>query len=169
MNLKKALSGSIVATFLLLSASSALAYSSPNDTITTPQTIDGTYSTTVPYKPTPKEPPVVTPMATSTPIDNEPLTSGNGTKSVYFDTNSTYPWYRIYVRNDSNVSYNVVIYSENHIQQGSFVVNGKSSNVMRNSSQANGRRYISITSSDGSIMKGIVQVRIAEFASEIAN
>ncbi|MET1170925.1 hypothetical protein [Paenibacillus amylolyticus] len=167
MNIKKVLSGSIVAMSLILSAGSALASSSPGDAIAVPQTIDGSFSTISVAKPT--QPPVITPMATYTPIDNESLTTGNGTKSVYFDTNSTYPWYRIYVSNNSNVKYKIQLSSDNGTDQGSFEVNGNSGTIIRNNNAATGRRYVSVTSVDGSNLRGIIHVRLGEFKSEVAN
>ncbi len=160
--LTSALILSVAAVPLVSAKNNASDFSKTSVNVPNVQSSDGTYSIVN------EQPPEVTPMATYVAV-NETLNSKTGSQSVCFDTSKTYGWYRIWVSNTSKVKYKILIKDDNGNNQGEFEVSAGGTNTIRNNNAATGRRYVSITSTDGSALSGTISVRLAEEKSELAD
>lgn len=97
------------------------------------------------------------------------LNSKDGSQSILFQTTG-YPYYRIYVQNDSNVTYNITlvdINGKNELTTPNIKVEGGKHVTMTNKNPASGKRELSITAMDGSPLKGRVTIRLAEYTTDL--
>lgn len=106
-------------------------------------------------------------LETSTvPVDRD-LSGSNGSDDVVFHTGPTYPWYRIYITNNSNVDYKVNITDGSGNNQGIRWISPNSSITITNDLAANGIRIVNVSSQDGSSLKGTIRIRTATSKSEL--
>ena len=102
---------------------------------------------------------------------SQSLTSTTGSQTISFNPNDDYPYYRIYVSNSSNATYNITLTDANGTNQlvsSPVKLSPGHQSVLKNSTAASGVRYLTITSSDGSTLEGSVSIRIASDADELA-
>lgn len=93
---------------------------------------------------------------------NETLSSSTGSQSVTFDATKNYPFFRVFINNTSSVKYNAVVAGN------SYTILAKSSKTIYTSTAIKKGTYkVSVTSSDGSKLKGNVAVRVAQKLSEV--
>ena len=99
------------------------------------------------------------------------LTSTTGSQTISFNPNSNYPYYRIYILNDSDSTYNITLTDANGVNQlvsSPIRLSPGYQSIVRNNVAASGIRYLTITSTDGSTLEGSVSIRIASNADELA-
>lgn len=93
---------------------------------------------------------------------DEDLTSRTGSQSSSFDTTKKFQYYRIYIKNDSNVEYNVIS------PGGTYTVKPNNGIYLwSNKPVSSGTHKVSITSKDGSKLEGRIAIRIAKTLSEV--
>lgn len=92
---------------------------------------------------------------------NKRLDGEEGSDDIVFYTGPTYPWYRIYIYNDSNVDYKVNITDSQGNNQGIRWIDPHDDIEITNENAADGMRVVNVSSRDGSALKGRIRVKIA--------
>lgn len=93
---------------------------------------------------------------------SQSLSSSTGSESVTFDTTKNYPYYRIYVKNNSKVNYTMVT------PGGTYTIAAGGSQTIWTTQATSANTYkVSVTSSDGSKLKGDIAIRVASTHAEV--
>ncbi|MGN9166234.1 hypothetical protein ACTNDY_13305 [Tissierellaceae bacterium HCP3S3_D8] len=108
----------------------------------------------------------IVPFGSTVPV-NKRLDGEDGSEDIVFYTGPTYPWYRIYIYNNSNVDYKVNITDSHGNNQGIRWIDPHDDIEITNENAANGIRIVNITSRDGSALKGSIRVRTATSKGEL--
>ncbi|MEW8972862.1 MAG: hypothetical protein AB2375_01605 [Tissierellaceae bacterium] len=99
-------------------------------------------------------------LQSTVPVDRS-LDGREGSDDIVFYTGPTYPWYRIYIYNDSNVDYKVNITDSQGNNQGIRWIDPHDDIEITNENAADGMRVVNVSSRDGSALKGRIRVKIA--------
>lgn len=102
----------------------------------------------------------------TTPV-NRGVYGEEGSDDIVFYTGPTYPWYRIYIYNDSNVDYKVNITDSHGNNQGIRWIDPHDDIEITNENAADGMRVVNVSSRDGSALKGRIRVKTATSKSEL--
>lgn len=108
----------------------------------------------------------VVPFASTVPVDRS-LDGREGSDDIVFYTGPTYPWYRIYIYNASNVDYKVNITDSQGNNQGIRWIDPHDDIEITNENAADGMRVVNVSSRDGSALKGRIRVKTATSKSEL--
>jgi hypothetical protein len=98
-------------------------------------------------------------LQSTVPVDRS-LDGREGSDDIVFYTGPTYPWYRIYIYNDSNVDYKVNITDSQGNNQGIRWIDPHDDIEITNENAADGMRVVNVSSRDGSALKGRIRVKI---------
>ena len=98
-------------------------------------------------------------LQSTVPVDRS-LDGREGSDDIVFYTGPTYPWYRLYIYNDSNVDYKVNITDSQGNNQGIRWIDPHDDIEITNENAADGMRVVNVSSRDGSALKGRIRVKI---------
>lgn len=104
---------------------------------------------------------IITPMSSHIVV-SEDLTSSTGSQDFTWDTTSNMRYYRIFIENTSSVKYKLTGSAGTYdIPANDWII------VYTTTAASVGRKKVTVSSNDGSKLKGNIAVRLAETLAEV--